>query len=84
MNNESVCAAIIIAIIKKKQQHNGRKKRIWIKQWLKDRENLSDVKLLKGLETNAEDDLCNFLRMDKECFYELLSKVSTIITKKKH
>ena len=82
MNNESVYAAIIIAVIEKNQKHNGRKQRIWIKQWLKDKDNLGDVKLQKGLETNAEDDLCNFLRMDKECFYELLSKVSTIITKK--
>ena len=43
-----------------------------------------DVKLLKELETSAEDDLCNFLGMEKECFYELLSKVSPIIAKKKH
>ena len=52
MNNESVCAAIIIAIIKKKQKHNGTEKRIWKKQWLKDKENLGDVKPVKKLETS--------------------------------
>ena len=35
------------------------------------------------METSAEDDVSNFLRLDNECFNELLSKVSPIIAKKK-
>ena len=44
--------------------------------------NLADVKILKELETSAEVDLCNFLRMVKECFYGLLCEVSPTIAKK--
>ena len=42
--------------------NSGRKKRIWIKQRLKDKEHLGDIKLLKELETSVEDDLCNFFK----------------------
>ena len=73
-------------LLKKKQQHNGWKKHIQIKQWPKEKESLGDVKFLKELETSAEDELCNFLRMDKECSCELLSKVLPYNSqeKKKH
>ena len=33
------------------------------------------IKLLHILYKHEDDYLCNFLRMDIECFYELLSKV---------
>lgn len=41
MNSEKFCAAIIIAIIKKRKREKTKgKKRIWTKQWLKNRKKL--------------------------------------------
>ncbi|CAF4940486.1 unnamed protein product [Pieris macdunnoughi] len=70
-----VSLALLCAIETKKQ----RKKRIWMKQWLKERLTLSHMNLINLLDF---DDVRNFLRMDKETFYELLSKVRPFITKK--
>ena len=50
-----------------------------MKRWLKERLTLSHMNLINLLDF---DDIHNFLRMDKESFYELLSKVGPIISKK--
>lgn len=50
-----------------------------MKRWVKQRLTLSHINLINFLDF---DDINNFLRMNKESFYELLSKVRPFITKK--
>lgn len=82
MDSDEACGAIIVAINLKKKRKEAKKKRVWAKKWLKDREELGHSKLLKELEISAEDDFNNFLRMDKNHFYELLNKITPLIIKK--
>ncbi|KAL4701891.1 hypothetical protein ACJJTC_004675 [Scirpophaga incertulas] len=60
-------------------EEKKRKKRIRMKRWLKERLNLSHLNLINLLDF---DDIHNFLRMDKETFYQLLELVRPFITKR--
>lgn len=55
-----------------------RNKRLWAKQWLLKRKQLSHVNIVKELDS---DDFRNFMRMDHETFHELLDLVKPYITK---
>lgn len=58
-----------------------KRKRIWAKEWLKDRPKYSHIKLLKELKSLAPDDFKNFLRMDNETYDNLLEIVTPLIIK---
>ncbi|CAH4034440.1 unnamed protein product [Pieris brassicae] len=55
-----------------------RKRRTWVKNWLMKRHELSHMNVMRHLEA---DEFRNFLRMDSECFEELLNMVSPLIQK---
>lgn len=55
-----------------------KKKKVWVKDWLLKREKFSHVVLLRELEA---DDFKNYLRMDSDCFNELLGMVAPYIAK---
>lgn len=77
-DTKSAAAAILIALAIKKK---NKKKRLWCKEWLKKRNEVGHVKLLKSLEESSTSDYNNFLRMEKENYTELLDKVTPMITK---
>ncbi|CAH4032675.1 unnamed protein product [Pieris brassicae] len=55
-----------------------RKRRTWVKNWLMKRHELSHMNVMRHLEA---DEFRNFLRMDSECFEELLNMVTPLIQK---
>lgn len=76
--SDIACASILLALAR-----NKKKTRIWCKDWYKKRGELGHSRLLKELENTSVIDYNNFLRMDKQCFTELLNKVTPIINKKR-
>ncbi|KAG8250463.1 hypothetical protein J6590_100973, partial [Homalodisca vitripennis] len=56
-------------------QSEEEKKTIMDENWLKEREMYSDMRLLKDLRENHENDYRNYLRMDDETFSYVLEKV---------
>lgn len=69
-------ALILLSVCDQEKQ---KKKRKWMKQWLKERKTLSHLNILKILDS---DDFRNYLRMDENTFNELLEMVRPLITKK--
>lgn len=66
-------------IIDKKKK---RKKRlVWQKKWLSDRNIYSNLQLLKELRTNEPDDYKNYLRMDANTFDDLLGRLKKYLQK---
>ncbi|KAE9523848.1 hypothetical protein AGLY_015736, partial [Aphis glycines] len=55
-----------------------KKRRMWAKKWLIERKKFSHITLLNELDG---DDFRNYLRMDYDCFNELLNLVSPLISK---
>ncbi|XP_071054722.1 putative nuclease HARBI1 [Onthophagus taurus] len=82
-SDEAACLAIIIAItsedvgIKKRR----RKRRVWMKEWLKKRSLFSHANLLKELQLSSPLDYKNYLRMDPTTFGELLVMITPLIEK---
>lgn len=73
--SELVCIVIGLSVCCKKKR-----KRRWIKEWLKKRNNYGHQFLLNELR-NEPNDYQNFLRMDEEVFNCLLNMVSPYIVK---
>lgn len=67
-------AALILSDEKKK-------KRIWCKEWYKNRNKYSHINLIKELEIDEPGDLYNYLRMDQESFEFLLQLIAPKITR---
>ncbi|CAK1593514.1 unnamed protein product [Parnassius mnemosyne] len=61
------------------EDEKKRKKRKWMKLWLKERITLNHLNILRILDS---EDFRNFLRMDQDTFNELLEMVRPMVTKK--
>ena len=72
-------ASLVISIISKKKRQR-RKPVIWSKQWLLQRQKHTHVNLLKEL-TDYSSDYRNYLRMDEDIYYRLLTMVGPLIEK---
>jgi len=59
-----------------------KKKRVWMKDWLKNKSGFSHMKLMNTLSIQEPEDLHNFLRMDNNTFLELLELIRPTIEKK--
>lgn len=59
-----------------------KRRRVWVKDWLKKRQRYSHMNLLRDLSVHEPVDLFNFLRMNKCAFEGLLKKVNPLIKKK--
>lgn len=71
----AITGAALILLDEKK------KKRIWCKNWYKNRNKYSHINLLKELEIEEPGDLYNYLRMNIESFQFLLQLIEPKITK---
>ncbi|XP_055921572.1 putative nuclease HARBI1 [Eupeodes corollae] len=78
-----VAAALsLYAAAKEKQETSNSKKREWVKTWrLKRIENSSFKFLYDELRLNDKDSYRRYLRMDEECFNEILKLVEPLILK---
>jgi hypothetical protein len=59
-------------------QNSPQKREFWSKKWLTERKEFTHSVLLKELDSN---DFQNFLRMNEQCFSELLIMVKPLIEK---
>ncbi|KAB0805310.1 hypothetical protein PPYR_02280 [Photinus pyralis] len=76
---KQVAASVII--IQTQLQRTRKKRKVWVKEWLKKRTTLSHMNLLSELKLVAED-YRNYLRMDEDLFITLLEKMKPLIQKK--
>lgn len=82
--DERTIAIAMLGVLAIQQVEKPRRKRrrLWSKEWLKNRDNFSHMRLVQELKENNPDDYRNYLRMPDESFQLLLSHVSPLITKK--
>jgi hypothetical protein len=66
---------------KKKPKKVKKQRRTWSKEWLKNRQQYTQEKLLTELRNFERNDFKNFLRMNDECFDEILTLVNPFIKK---
>nr|XP_022908174.1 putative nuclease HARBI1 [Onthophagus taurus] len=81
MDLESVtalCAGVICLNRKKKRKPP----RLWAKKWLLERNSFSHMSLLTEIATNEPQDYRNYLRMNEQCFEDLLERVYNLLEKK--
>jgi hypothetical protein len=71
-------ACVVVALLTKPKK---RKKRIWMKEWLKKRSEFTHERLLNELRTSEPNDFKNFVRLDAESFDELLQLIEPYIKK---
>lgn len=72
----------VVLIMENDDNTVKKKKKVWVKEWLKNRDQCSDLNLLRELRTSSPDDYRNFLRMDENTFIKLLEMVRPFITKR--
>lgn len=81
-DSDDTCAAIVIACLsEKKKVKPKRKQRVWMKEWLKKRDQFSHDRLVAELKISSVVDYRNYLRMDADTFSELLEKIRPFIEK---
>ncbi|GFS06406.1 hypothetical protein ElyMa_006543400 [Elysia marginata] len=74
--------ALALALTCRKRRTSKKKRTKWSRQWFLNRAMFGHSELLKELRDNEPDDHKNFLRMDGDCFNELLEIVEPRIKKK--
>jgi len=67
-------------IIIDENTRKSKKRRIWVKEWLLKKDQLSHINLVNELKLHP-DDYRNFLRMDEDVFKLLLHKVTPLLEK---
>jgi len=79
-------AAVYIIAIAAAAGNTGKSRigsgRVWSKQWYKQREVYTDMRLLRHLRESDRDDYRNYLRMNDDVFRLLLGVVAPAIMKK--
>lgn len=58
-----------------------KKREVWQKKWLADREKYGHMGLLRELRDNNPEDFKNYLRMDSACFDDLMTTLRPFLTK---
>lgn len=84
MDTEAVaCLAMVLLLKAKKRRRIAKRKHIWIRQWIRNREHSGIVNnLLQELRVGDEVFYKNFLRMSAVDFDYLLVKVARLIARK--
>jgi hypothetical protein len=73
------CLAILLALSLRRRV----KRRLWVKEWYKERGKYTHLNLLREIsETHAESDYKNYCRMNEQLFNELLTKITPYLTRK--
>ena len=76
----SICV-VIIAIIMKRRRRRSRKRKVWSRDWIKNRQRHGAYHhLLQELRVSDSSSYYNFLRMDVSTFEELLSVTAPAIS----
>lgn len=78
----SVIVALAGGLISIENKKPRKRRRLWAKNWLLQRNKFSHMTLLKELAEEEPQDFKNYLRMDEECFEDLLLQVTPKIEKK--
>lgn len=76
----SLLATIAATSLLISRKPRRKKRTIWTKKWLQERESYGDMVLLRHVK-NAPDDWRNYLRMDESTFQHLLNMVKPFIAK---
>lgn len=71
-----ITSALVLEVDDEKKQN--KKQRKWSKQWLSERRKC----LLRELQLNKSEDFKNYLRVENQALYELLSLVRPLIKTK--
>ncbi|KAF6207432.1 hypothetical protein GE061_018675 [Apolygus lucorum] len=58
-----------------------KRRKIWCKNWLQNRNRFSHMSLLSELAANEPNDFKNYLRMTEDCFEDILGRISPEIEK---
>lgn len=74
--NQKIGIALAASVVLPQKK---RKRKYWVKNWLQKRKELCHMNVMQELEVH---DLKNFLRMDLECFEDILGMVTPLIEKK--
>lgn len=78
----SLCASSVVAVIMKRRQKRRKNRKIWTREWLRNRTIFGAYyTLLAELRNLDISSYRNFLRMDVTSFEELLHLVAPIITR---
>ncbi|KAJ8967599.1 hypothetical protein NQ314_002717 [Rhamnusium bicolor] len=72
----TMSVTIGICLVKKKKR-----RKIWCKKWLMEKDKFSHISLIKELQISAPDDFFNYLRMNTDTFYALLEIIRPDIEK---
>jgi hypothetical protein len=78
-DTEASCLAMALAVCLKNKE---KKKRRWMKEWLKKRNGYTHENLLKYLRLSEPSDFQNFPRLDATSFDELLKMLRSRIEKR--
>lgn len=79
---KKIIALMIVNEICEEDEDKQYRKRKWIKEWLGNRAELSNVKLLKTISETEPCDYKNYMRMSEETFNDLVVKITPYIEKK--
>ncbi|XP_072275288.1 uncharacterized protein [Pyxicephalus adspersus] len=74
-------ALALMCLLSAEEEDIEKKRRMWCKDWLLDRDNISHENLLSELRHSFPDDYKNYLRMSDVCFQQLLSAVGPFLQK---
>lgn len=72
ISKDKACLAIILALGTRKTV----KRRVWMKEWLKKRNQYSHLTLLREISASNADDYKNYYRMDENLFNMLISMLT--------
>ena len=72
----SLALAIVLAL---EDTPNIKKRSKWAKKWYRSRGELGHTRLLREIRYDEPEDYKNFLRMDGECYEEVLNLVKPMI-----
>ncbi|XP_073519648.1 uncharacterized protein [Phyllobates terribilis] len=90
--DDGQCAIVVAALLveearrqdeaRELQRRSKRKRRMWTREWLQKRSELSHMQLVRELQEKNPHDFRNYLRMSEESFKELLERVTPRIQRK--
>lgn len=68
----------ILALATKRQV---KKRRCWMKRWLRERDRYSHIVLLRDIAATEKEDYRNYFRMDEGTYNKLLQKITLYLTR---
>lgn len=82
MSETDCCIALALVLALQKKNNKNRKKRVWMKDWLKKRCEFTHEHMLNEIRLTSPKDFNNYLRMNESIYEELLQLISPKIYKR--